>query len=261
MTVAVKNDNKTPLIVPRAVRRKAGFKSGEELEFKASEGMITIIPKGPSPGNDPIDSLLKIIEEAKRNRIGSRELAVVNADLMAYGSRQAKKFGIKESDIPASFMNHAHAAARLKAVLDTNIYVSAFAFEKGRTAALWRAAVDGRYRTVVSPAIIRETARVLRDDFGWSEERTATMVRTVAQVAEAGLVAGRMSVHALSVDPDDNRILECAAEGKADVIVSNDHHLLDLKIWNGIPILERRRLPPDAWAKVTWEVSKSHPEP
>lgn len=45
MTVAVKNDNKTPLVVPTSVRRKARFKSGQELEFKASSGVITIMPK------------------------------------------------------------------------------------------------------------------------------------------------------------------------------------------------------------------------
>lgn len=48
MTVAVRNNNKTPLVVPTAVRRKAGFKSGQELEFKASGGVITIVPKLPA---------------------------------------------------------------------------------------------------------------------------------------------------------------------------------------------------------------------
>ena len=48
MTVAIKNDNKTPLVVPLAVRRKAGFKSGQELEFKASGGVVTIIPRPPA---------------------------------------------------------------------------------------------------------------------------------------------------------------------------------------------------------------------
>ena len=43
MTVTVKN--KTPLVVPPAVRRKAGFKSGQEIEFRASGGVITIAPK------------------------------------------------------------------------------------------------------------------------------------------------------------------------------------------------------------------------
>ena len=45
MTVAIKNNNKTPLVVPPAVRRRAGFKSGQELEIKASGGVITILPK------------------------------------------------------------------------------------------------------------------------------------------------------------------------------------------------------------------------
>ena len=51
MTVAVKNNNKTPLVVPCAVRRRAGFKSGQELEIKASGGVITILPKLP-PADD-----------------------------------------------------------------------------------------------------------------------------------------------------------------------------------------------------------------
>jgi len=43
MTVTVKN--RTPLVVPTAARRKAGLKSGQELEVKASGGVITIVPK------------------------------------------------------------------------------------------------------------------------------------------------------------------------------------------------------------------------
>jgi bifunctional DNA-binding transcriptional regulator/antitoxin component of YhaV-PrlF toxin-antitoxin module len=38
MTVTVKN--KTPLVVPPAVRRLAGLKSGDELEFKVSGQVI-----------------------------------------------------------------------------------------------------------------------------------------------------------------------------------------------------------------------------
>lgn len=43
MTVAVKN--KTPVVVPAAALRQAGFKPGQDLEVKASGGVITIIPK------------------------------------------------------------------------------------------------------------------------------------------------------------------------------------------------------------------------
>jgi antitoxin component of MazEF toxin-antitoxin module len=43
MTVAVKN--KPLVVVPPAALRRAGFKSGQELEVKASGGVITIVPK------------------------------------------------------------------------------------------------------------------------------------------------------------------------------------------------------------------------
>ena len=43
MTLVVKN--KEPLVVPAAARRMAGFKGGQELEVKASGGVITIVPK------------------------------------------------------------------------------------------------------------------------------------------------------------------------------------------------------------------------
>jgi bifunctional DNA-binding transcriptional regulator/antitoxin component of YhaV-PrlF toxin-antitoxin module len=52
MTVAVKNDNKTPLVVPLSLRRKAGFKSGQELEFRMSDGVITLAPKAPNAADE-----------------------------------------------------------------------------------------------------------------------------------------------------------------------------------------------------------------
>lgn len=46
MTVTVKN--KTPLVVPPSIRRCAGIKAGDTLEFKASGGVITITAKPES---------------------------------------------------------------------------------------------------------------------------------------------------------------------------------------------------------------------
>jgi bifunctional DNA-binding transcriptional regulator/antitoxin component of YhaV-PrlF toxin-antitoxin module len=45
MTVTLKN--KTPLVVPDRVRREAGFKTGDRVEFKVSRGAVTILPKPP----------------------------------------------------------------------------------------------------------------------------------------------------------------------------------------------------------------------
>jgi bifunctional DNA-binding transcriptional regulator/antitoxin component of YhaV-PrlF toxin-antitoxin module len=50
MTVTVKG--KEPLVVPQAVRRQAGFKGGQKLEFKVSGGVITIFPKLPAADDE-----------------------------------------------------------------------------------------------------------------------------------------------------------------------------------------------------------------
>ena len=39
-------------------------------------------------------------------------------------------------------------------------------------------------------------------------------------------------------DPEDNKFIACAIEGKADYIVSGDGHLLNLKHYKGIQIVD-----------------------
>jgi len=77
-------------------------------------------------------------------------------------------------------MSPAPGAERLKVVLDTNIYIAAFAYPQGRNAAVWTAALEGRYQLLVWQAIIRELARVLRFDFAWREDRVQNTIRVVA---------------------------------------------------------------------------------
>jgi bifunctional DNA-binding transcriptional regulator/antitoxin component of YhaV-PrlF toxin-antitoxin module len=50
MTVAIKK--KLPVVVPPAALRRAGFKSGQELEVKATAGVITIVPRSPAADDE-----------------------------------------------------------------------------------------------------------------------------------------------------------------------------------------------------------------
>lgn len=43
-------------------------------------------------------------------------------------------------------------------------------------------------------------------------------------------------------DTEDDEVLACAVSAKADVIGSGDHHLLDLRSFQGIQILTAREL-------------------
>ena len=63
MTVIVKS--KSPLTVPDQVRRRAGFKSGDRVEFKVARGVVTILPKRLTSCS-PDDTVTE--EEAKKVR-------------------------------------------------------------------------------------------------------------------------------------------------------------------------------------------------
>lgn len=44
-------------------------------------------------------------------------------------------------------------------------------------------------------------------------------------------------INQIKEDPDDNKILECAAAAEANIIITMDKHLLKLKVFRGMPIL------------------------
>jgi AbrB family looped-hinge helix DNA binding protein len=60
MTVTVKN--KRELIVPQSVRRQAGIKSGDRLEFRVSGGIINIIPELPSADREYTPAQRRVID-------------------------------------------------------------------------------------------------------------------------------------------------------------------------------------------------------
>jgi bifunctional DNA-binding transcriptional regulator/antitoxin component of YhaV-PrlF toxin-antitoxin module len=64
MTSIVKN--KTGLIVPPAVQHQAGFKAGDVVEFKASGGVITILPKLPNADDEYTPEQRRIIDAQLR---------------------------------------------------------------------------------------------------------------------------------------------------------------------------------------------------
>ena len=134
----------------------------------------------------------------------------------------------------ASFTGFVPAAERLRVVLDTNVYVAAFHSPRGNHAKVWQAARSGTFDAVVSRPILAEVTRVLRR-LNLAEPSVQGALREIAHVAK--VVSPRPMGEVPLSDPYDVHILECALEGRADLIVSNDHHLLNLDVWAGIPII------------------------
>ena len=60
MTVTVKN--KTPLVVPPSVRRKAGLRSGQKIEFRVVGGVISIRPKPAATDDEYTPEQRRIVD-------------------------------------------------------------------------------------------------------------------------------------------------------------------------------------------------------
>jgi len=124
----------------------------------------------------------------------------------------------------------------LRVVFDTNVLLSAFIFG-GNPERLFDLARFGELRLVVSPDILLEFAFVLREKFAWAEEDITEAIRAIGRASE--LVRPGETLKIVS-DDADNRVLECAVAGKADFIVTGDHHLLDLRSFEGVKIVKPR---------------------
>lgn len=122
----------------------------------------------------------------------------------------------------------------MKVVADTNVLVSALIFPGGSPEAFYRLVLEGRIELVTSRPLLTELGRVLTEKFGWEPDRAEEAVGQVVRLA--AIVDPREALSEIEADPADNRVLEAAAEGGADVIVSGDRHLLALGSWRGIQI-------------------------
>lgn len=99
---------------------------------------------------------------------------------------------------------------------------------------------DGHLQLVLSPPLIEELREVLRRKFDFSD---AAAYQTEALVRRISLeVEPQREVAIISEDPEDNRVLETAIAGNAEIIISGEHHLLDLETFGPIPIMSPREL-------------------
>ncbi|MGH8502400.1 MAG: putative toxin-antitoxin system toxin component, PIN family [Gammaproteobacteria bacterium] len=125
----------------------------------------------------------------------------------------------------------------MRAVFDTNIYVSALAIPGGQAEKAVLAATEGRFELIISRPIILEVLDVLARKFGRDAEELARVALFLADLGQ--IVKPRRKVRILRDEPD-NRILECAFVSGADVIVTGDRMMLKLGICEGVRVLTLR---------------------
>lgn len=123
----------------------------------------------------------------------------------------------------------------MRVVLDTNVLVSALIFPGATPETVYRLALEGRIELVTSPPLLAELARVLAEKFGWTQVAVTEALEQIRRIAL--IVEPSNSLRVIATDPADDRVLEAANAADAPVIVSGDHHLLDLGGWQSLRIL------------------------
>lgn len=132
----------------------------------------------------------------------------------------------------------------IKVVLDTNLFVSGAISCSGNPDKILRAWQEARFILVISESIIKEIEKVLR--YPKIQKKYYLEEKDIQEIIEslwidAQVTPGRLKVNLIIDDPSDNKFLSCACEGKADYIVTGDKHLLKIKEYKGIKILNPRK--------------------
>ena len=131
----------------------------------------------------------------------------------------------------------------IRVVLDSNEYVSALIKPKSLPAKILQAAHDKQISLITSLSIRQELERVLhypriKERYKVADTDIHKLMDSLAK--ETLNTEEKISVDVVNEDPEDNKYLACALEGNADYIVSGDRHLLQLKTYRGIKILNPR---------------------
>lgn len=126
----------------------------------------------------------------------------------------------------------------IKAVLDTNVFISAL-FWKGAPYQIFKKILMGRILNFTSPQILEELKERLLYKFRLPPEKMKEFLEII--IFNSKIVYPKKKLKIVKKDPSDNKIIECALEAKASFIISGDKHLLKVKEYKGIKIISPKK--------------------
>lgn len=122
----------------------------------------------------------------------------------------------------------------MRVVFDTNIFISAFVIPRSQGEKAILKIIEEENLLLISTDIIDEILSVLSSKFGRDREALSHVAVTLSELAELVKPARRIKIFN---DEPDNRILECAIDGRADFLVTGDKKILQLREYKGIKII------------------------
>jgi len=128
----------------------------------------------------------------------------------------------------------------MKVVLDTNILVSA-TFWEGESSKLVFLVQTGKIKCFLSVEILGEYEKVISSgEIVDKIEKNLLNARfsLVKLIDICEIVKPKEKFLVVKDDPADNKILEAAVESKSDFVITYDKHLLKLKEFRGIKVIQ-----------------------
>jgi uncharacterized protein len=115
----------------------------------------------------------------------------------------------------------------MRAVVDTNVWVSAAIRPNGPPGRLEKALARGEYTLVLSRPMVADLTEVLnrpriREKYQLDPVAISELIEFLTEVGHDVAVAGDVRI---CRDPDDDVLIETATKGSADVLVSRDEDL------------------------------------
>jgi putative PIN family toxin of toxin-antitoxin system len=122
----------------------------------------------------------------------------------------------------------------LRVVVDTNVYISAI-FWGGKPRHVIDLGRDDKIQIFTSEDIEQEILDKLMIKFGLNSDDAGRVMADFSTFTKPVRVSRR--IHVVKDDPDDDKFIECAVECDAEFIISGDKHLLNMKKYEGIDIV------------------------
>jgi putative PIN family toxin of toxin-antitoxin system len=123
----------------------------------------------------------------------------------------------------------------IKAVLDTNVVISAIVFG-GKPRRVLNLAIEGKISLFFSEPMFEEIREILGScKFRFTEPQLLAVEHELEAISDT--VYPDKNIKVVKDDPDDDVLIECVLAADADYIVSGDKHLLDLKSYGNIKIV------------------------
>jgi putative PIN family toxin of toxin-antitoxin system len=123
----------------------------------------------------------------------------------------------------------------MKAVVDTNVFVSSFFGGNPRKIIdLWK---TGDLTLCLSAPIVEEYTAVLRRLGLEGQDELGELLELFARGINVLYTARTPKLSIVKADPDDDKFIECAVALKAEVIITGDRALRDVGSYMGIRVV------------------------